>query len=231
MKSRKPGHVYLLAAFLCAGTVVTAHGQACRDRPMIVRPRIIKPIVQRPVFIRPYVEKAVIEQPEFLRPMRERPMIMPTKIERPLFDWCGDLVVPLDPEATAPRVGRSLNELLTTGRYTPGSSLKKSYLAAVRTAPAGNDGAAPGSGSGDAAGASCCGDTPAPTKTAAVAVSKPALLQYRDQPPRRFPVAMARRDAASATTAPEAVKAFAAAPVAAVGAISAATMVVPRGSR
>ncbi len=214
---------------MCAGTVASARAQACRDRPMIERPRIIKPVVQRPVFIRPYFEKVVIEQPEFLRPMRERPMIVPTRIERPLFDWCGDLVVPLDPEATAPRVGRSLNEMLNTGRYTPGSGLKKSYLAVVRAAPAGNESAAPAA-AGES-GSSCCGDTPAVRKVAEVAASRPAILQYRDQPPRRFPLMAARRETDRATVAAEPSQSVGSAPVAAAGAIGAATLVVPRGSR
>lgn len=215
---------------MCAGTAVSARAQACRDRPMIERPRIIKPVVQRPVFIRPYFEKVVIEQPEFLRPMRERPMIVPTRIERPLFDWCGDLVVPLDPEATAPRVGRSLNEMLSAGRYTPGSGLKKAYLAAVRAAPAGNDSAA--SATAGESGSSCCGDTPAVRKVAEVAAARPAILQYRDQPPRRFPLMAAGRDTDRAqAVVTESSKPVGAAPVAAAGALGAATLVVPRGSR
>ena len=189
---------------------------------MIERPRIIKPIVERPNFIRPIIERVIIEKPEFVRPMRERPMIETTKIVKPLFDWCGDLVVPLDPEATAPRVGRSLKELLNTGRYTPGSRLKQSYLAAVRAQPKEETTAeTPAAGSAG----SCCGDAPAVRKVVASAIPKPTLPQYRDQPPRRFP--LARRDVARSL--PQAKPAAAVtAPVAAIGA---ATMVVPRGSR
>jgi len=215
---------FIAAGFLFLGAG-SASAQVCRDRPFIVQPSFEKALVERVSIIRPIIQKAVIESPQFIRPMRERPLIQNAKIEKPLFDWCGDLVVPLDPEASAPRVGRSLRDLISSGRITkPGSSLKQSYLAAVRAKPEEEEAAAP-----QAAG-SCCGDAPAPVSEVRMAKAMPRLRapQYRDQPPPRFPMFAQQRSnkaSSSKTVIP------AAAPAAAASAIGAATMIVPRGSR
>ena len=208
-------------------TTCVGVAQECYDRPMILKPIIEKSIVERPMIIRPIMERAIIEAPQYVRPVRERTVIERPVLDKPEFDWCGDAFMSADGDEGS-SLDRSLKNLLQSGRFTPGTRFKRSYLHAIRGEKA------PlvpitESENGDT---SCCGDDR--VKIAGKAQSKPVVnaLVYRDRPPMRFPVARSGSSMRGAGVDRSSVGSVAKAPALARASTAAsATMVVPRGSR
>ncbi len=218
----KTGYIALAVAAVLFGAAGSLSAQVCRERPMILTPKIEKAVIQRPIFIRPIIQKAIIEQPQFVRPMRERPIIEKPFFPQPEFDWCGEYFLLPEEEMESTAGGRSLRHLLQTGQYSPGEGLMRSYLKAVRPA---RETAASGVTTTAPEGGSCCGgpdrDVEAQVAAAAMRIK---MAAYKDRPPVRFPVASAPRQPQPAT-------AVAAASSATAQAIASSAMIVPRGSR
>ena len=227
MRCRKVQTGLMAAAGLFVGAG-SCGAQECYDRPFIIKPIIERAIVERPQIIRPIVEKAIVEAPQFVRPVIERTIIERPYLERTEFDWCGDAYLSADGDEGS-SLDRSLKNLLESGRFTPGSRFKRSYLHAIR----GEKAPLTPLTVEEARNTSCCGDSGAKqavTMNRRVEVKAPV---YRDRPPLRFPVRKpkSRLVVENRSSKPSVSPVAESLALARASVVAPATLVVPRGSR